>query len=114
MPLAFVKRIEIKVKKLVSGKAGYSKYYKEPGKEALAKIISLKKDDLIKNLRDSSPGQQEGIGGGKCAGPEVGELRDDDDRRERLCTADQTPLSETVRFPDDSGKGSYLAPARPP
>lgn len=52
-------KVEVVIRRTVSGRTGYSKYYKEPGKEAVARIKLLNKVSLIEGLSDVHPSQEE-------------------------------------------------------
>lgn len=58
-PIDENKKIESIVKRVASGRSSYSKYYKEPGKEALTKIKLLDKKTLFDNLQSSHSSQKE-------------------------------------------------------
>ncbi|WP_089168495.1 RNA-directed DNA polymerase [Azotobacter chroococcum] len=58
-PINIEEKIEVRSTRRASGRSSFSKYYREPGKEALEKIQKLSKKDVLSSLQTSPPSQEE-------------------------------------------------------
>lgn len=58
-PIDENKKSDVIIKRVASGRSNYSKYYKEPGKEALEKIKLLDKKTIFESLHSAHSSQKE-------------------------------------------------------